>query len=286
MNQTPYFSIIIPTLNEEQFLPKLLSDLKRQTFTDFEVIVVDGNSTDKTVALAKKATSLNLQVINSKKRNVSHQRNLGVKHAHSNWVIFFDADNRLPTYFLEGIKYQLHKKSTDAFSTFIHPDSNIPGDKAIATIVNYGTQAVIALNKPTAMGACIGIKKDIFNKVGQFNPKVPYQEDTELVRRVHKSGYKFIIFSEPAITYSFRRFRKEGTLNFLRRASLLLLKNNLVGFTSLTNLANYPMLGGEYYQTDTQDPNLLDLKQLSLKLKKLTSKQKQKLDSLLNNFTH
>ena len=45
----PFFSIIIPTLNEEKYLPLLLSDLEHQLFTDFEVIVVDGKSADKTV---------------------------------------------------------------------------------------------------------------------------------------------------------------------------------------------------------------------------------------------
>ena len=76
-----FFSIVIPSLNEEKYLPKLLEDLAAQTYSDFEVIVVDGNSKDETVkrSLEFKKSLLSLEVISSKERNVSHQRNLGAK---------------------------------------------------------------------------------------------------------------------------------------------------------------------------------------------------------------
>lgn len=49
MQKNVFFSIIIPTLNEEGYLPLLLEDLKKQTFNDFEVVHIDGNSDDQTV---------------------------------------------------------------------------------------------------------------------------------------------------------------------------------------------------------------------------------------------
>ena len=78
----PHFSIVIPCLNEEKYLPKLLTNLEKQTLKDFEVIVVDGQSEDKTLA---KATSFNnrlkIKTLKADKRNVSFQRNLGAKNA-------------------------------------------------------------------------------------------------------------------------------------------------------------------------------------------------------------
>ena len=53
MSQRPFFSIIIPSLNEEKYLPLLLEDLSQQTFKSFEVIIIDGKSEDKTIELAK-----------------------------------------------------------------------------------------------------------------------------------------------------------------------------------------------------------------------------------------
>ena len=66
-----FFSVIIPTLNEEHFLPKLLADLSLQTFKRFEVIVIDANSSDKTVSLAREyAKYLKLKIRYPKMRNM------------------------------------------------------------------------------------------------------------------------------------------------------------------------------------------------------------------------
>ena len=92
----PFFSIVIPTLNEESSLPKLLSDLSLQTFKNFEVIIVDGNSEDKTIIKSKYYSKqfISLTIITSKTRNVSTQRNKGGKIAIGKYIVFMDADER------------------------------------------------------------------------------------------------------------------------------------------------------------------------------------------------
>jgi glycosyltransferase involved in cell wall biosynthesis len=74
-------SIVIPALNEEHFLPHLLTSLTKQTKSDFEVIVVDGSSTDRTVEVARSfGTKLpKLEVIVSQKASLPLQRNLGAR---------------------------------------------------------------------------------------------------------------------------------------------------------------------------------------------------------------
>lgn len=78
----PFFSVIIPTLNEEKYLPHLLGDLSKQSNKEFETIIIDGKSEDLT---QKKALSfskeLSMKLIESRKRNVSVQKNLGGKAA-------------------------------------------------------------------------------------------------------------------------------------------------------------------------------------------------------------
>ena len=120
------FSIVIPTLNEEKYLPLLLRDLTEQTFTKFEVIVVDGNSDDQTIKEAQKfKNKLTLKTITVKKRQVGFQRNIGAKKTRAPWVIFMDADNRLPNYFLQGAKYQLDKHPEVDLFSFWFDDKNI-----------------------------------------------------------------------------------------------------------------------------------------------------------------
>ena len=79
----PFFTIIIPTLNEENFVGRLLNDLVKQTFNNFEIILVDGRSTDTTIEVVKKYAKILpfRKIIKIGGRNVSKQRNRGAQSA-------------------------------------------------------------------------------------------------------------------------------------------------------------------------------------------------------------
>src|SRR5688572_25766785 len=114
----PFFSVIIPTLNEAQFLPKLLTDLAAQQEKEFEVIVVDGKSEDQTVSRARGfAEKLTLSVYEVEKRNVSFQRNYGASKAHGRYFIFFDADVGMAATFLKALKEKLLTQKPDYGTT-------------------------------------------------------------------------------------------------------------------------------------------------------------------------
>src|ERR1700733_10407118 len=91
-------SIIIPCLNEQAYLPRLLESIAAQTYDGkLQVIVVDGHSDDKTVASAHKyAQRLDDLLVVEAERNVGHQRNVGAKHAKYEHLLFLDADVVLP----------------------------------------------------------------------------------------------------------------------------------------------------------------------------------------------
>ena len=95
-------SIIVPTLNEEKHIPNLLNCLKNQTYKNFEIIVVDAHSNDKTKEVVKKFKNLKIKIINSEKRNVAYQRNIGVKYANNERILFLDADTKIPKDFFEN----------------------------------------------------------------------------------------------------------------------------------------------------------------------------------------
>ncbi|MEJ6793043.1 MAG: glycosyltransferase family 2 protein [Lacinutrix sp.] len=82
-------SVIIPTYNEELYLEKALRSVR---FAD-EIIVVDSLSTDKTVAIAEK---YNCKILSRKFDNFSNQKNHALKYATGEWILFIDADERIP----------------------------------------------------------------------------------------------------------------------------------------------------------------------------------------------
>jgi len=98
------FSICIPTLNEEKYIGGILKCLEKQTFKDFEVIVVDGKSSDNTKReVMKFSDKLPLTFLESPKRGVSFQRNYAAKSAKGKYIIFFDADVMIEDDFLQEI---------------------------------------------------------------------------------------------------------------------------------------------------------------------------------------
>lgn len=243
----PFFSVIIPTLNEEQFLPELLQDLADQTLQDFEVIHVDGHSDDATQEVAKKFTeSCRLQTIEADKRNVSVQRNLGGKRARGTWLIFMDADNRLPKHFLEGFKYYLSKNpETDLATTLIElPDDT--NHASIIRLLNFGTEFYQAIGQDSAFGAMIGCHSKVFEKI-QFDPSQALLEDIYFVRAAKKAGFIFRIMSDPRYRFSLRRLEREGSLKLASATAIMQIKA-LRGKHFSEPLPLYPMSGGTDYQ--------------------------------------
>src|SRR3989339_410684 len=214
----PFFSIIIPSLNEAKYLPKLLGDLTAQTFHDFEVIVVDGQSDDQTVSKAQSfIKSLpHLTILTSPTRHVCVQRNQGAKHAKADVLIFMDADNRLPPYFLQGIKYHLESESVDICTVWSKPDKSNPTNDIISLGINLGLEIQNNISPRFILESMIIIPAKSFNKIGGFNTTTNYAEGISFISQANKAGLSFTIFRDPTYQYSFRRFRKFGMLHTLK----------------------------------------------------------------------
>lgn len=249
----PFFSIVIPTLNEEKCLPKLLKNLKEQTFTDFEILHVDGNSSDDTIKEAAKFQKhLNLTSFTVDKQNVSFQRNYGSERAKGQWIIFMDADTGIPHYFLQGLKYQLEKNpETDIFSCLINTKEYPLSDRPLVEIMNIGFE-LHAKFAPVAVGALLGIRAKLC-EVFSFDEKLPMGEDHDLLMSIIEKGHTFNLFKEPGYLFSLRRFKKDNTLKLFKaylQSNLYFLSNKQL----IKALPNYPMLGGSYYDEEEDSP--------------------------------
>ena len=255
MENKPFFSIIIPTLNEVTTLPVLLKDLTNQTWKDVEILIVDANSEDKTNQKAESFRKYfaGLKIIISQQRNVAYQRNLGAKNAKADWIIFMDADNRIPPYFLQGVKYRLEALNPDILSTWIQAETSDTKDQAIATIVNLYIEMQKTTNKPSVLEAMMCFKKDVFLRLGGFETSRNWGEGGEILERALRKKFRFEVVRDPKFTYSLRRLRAQGTLKSTRTVARLELARLLSKRLPKQKLKFlYPMEGGAYFKQPTE----------------------------------
>lgn len=92
----PILSIIIPIHNGEPFLKKLNATISAFTFTDFECIFIDNNSTDNSISVLKellKSSSFDYQILSESNQGAGHARNTGIKHSKGEYLAFLDCDD-------------------------------------------------------------------------------------------------------------------------------------------------------------------------------------------------
>lgn len=200
-------SIIIITLNEEKVLPRLLRSIQQQDFKgEYEIIISDANSTDKTRKIAEK---FNCKIVDGGLPAVG--RNNGAKIAKGKILLFLDADSVLPNGFLTKNIKEFYKRRLSIASAFNKPLSKKKIDKFLFFFVNY-YNLFLELIDPHAGGICIFVKKSLFLKVHGFNEKLALAEDHDFVKRCSKFG-KFRILKEVPILGDVRRLEHEGRLN-------------------------------------------------------------------------
>lgn len=208
-----YFSIIIPCLNEEHFLPKLLNNLNSQTFSDFETIVVDGNSEDKTAKVATEFKSkYPLHLYTTTTRNVSFQRNLGAQKANGKIFIFFDADTQIPKNYLEKIAKAFETKHPHFLTTYMKVVSKTPSEKMYPFFINLIIETGRVIKLPFAFGAMQAVKRGAFFDIGGYDTKTKFSEDTQLFQKLYNYNYKLLVIKKPCYVFCLRRFQAEGTL--------------------------------------------------------------------------
>lgn len=211
-------SVIIPTLNEEKYLPLLLEDISKQTYKNFEVIVVDGNSNDETLKLAEnyKETIRNLTAYCVDKRNVGFQRNFGVNMAKGEWIFIMDADNRIENNYFELLIEKISALDSGVIiTTGVYIDKSKCVNFLLSLYINTGLFVFPKIGFPWLIGAFVGILKKDFLRLSGFHEKSILGEDYDFAKRAVGSGMKYICYFKPRYYFSFRRIEKYGFFNSL-----------------------------------------------------------------------
>lgn len=215
MKKPALISVVVPVYNEEKHLGRCLAALKKQTFpkSDYEIIVVNNRSTDKTGLIAKKA---GVKVVFEKKRAYVFALRAGCSQAKGEIIAITDADALVPVGWLKKL-FQAYKK---------HPQAVGVGGRAIFRPRNW----LSVINEPVwnfmgrffkqAPGFNLSIKRKIYERIGGFRKEVNFDTDFDLCFRAKKEGPFIFLWDNPVISSS-RHFQGlegivyclKGTLN-------------------------------------------------------------------------
>lgn len=214
--KTSSISVIIPTLNEEGNLDRLLTWLQGQP--GLEIIVVDGGSTDRTVACARRH---GVRVVPAEAGR-GGQLNRGAELASREVLLFLHADTLLPDDFAARIHAVLALPQTAAGAFRLRIDAQGPGYRCI----EWGTNLRSRLLGMPYGDQAIFVRGNVLRQAGGV-PRQPILEDVGLIRRLKRLGR--IRIAPAAITTSARRWQRLGLIRTTLRNQLVLL-GALCGF--------------------------------------------------------
>ena len=206
-------SIIIPTLNEEKYLPRLLADLRKQSFTDYEIIVSDGGSKDRTAEIAKVAGCH--FIVDDRVKHPSHQRNNGAKIAQGELLMFFDADTELTREFLEKSISEFKRRKLTAAGYYIKFNPNQILYKFFAFFFNLFLWSRQYLGA-AAVGAGLMAERRAHDLINGFDERLYVAEDYDYCYRLAKVG-RFRLIKSCKLLYSSRRLEQDGKFKTLFR---------------------------------------------------------------------
>jgi glycosyltransferase involved in cell wall biosynthesis len=206
MKKAPKISIVIPTLNEELLLPNLLDSISNQSFTDYEVIVADAGSTDRTKEIA---LEFGAQVV--KGGMPGPGRNRGGEVAKGEMLYFLDADVTLDQDSLLSSYAEIRERELNAATCRMDPDSDSIRDNIFYEVSNILIMLSSLASKGYSFGTCIIVERRIFTAVGGFDEDRTMGEDVHFIKKVSKN-WKFGYLYRTHVTTNPRRLRKEGHL--------------------------------------------------------------------------
>ncbi len=195
-------TIIIPALNEEENLERLLSALTQERSPDTEIIVADAGSEDKTVEIAKR---FECKVV--KGGLPAKGRNEGAKIATGNIFLFLDADNAPEKDFVSKALREFEQRNLDVAST-LFTSPRLLHRIAFYIFYNYPILLLEHILPHGAAGALV-VKRRIFERIGGFDESITLAEDHYFIRQAAKYG-KFGVLRSPKIFLSPRRFQTDG----------------------------------------------------------------------------
>jgi len=200
--EQPRVSVVLPTYNYLEFLPKALDSVFRQTFTDFELIIVNDGSTDGTKDYLNSLRDPRVRVIHQENRKLPGALNTGFQHARGEFLTWISSDNYLSPVFLQTFVSALqgNPHAGLAYSPFIHIDQN---DNIIKITRSPDMDYRRLLFKFPGMASFM-YRRCCQDKVGLYDASLEGAEDWDMWLRIAEH---FELLYVPDVLYYYRHHR-------------------------------------------------------------------------------
>ena len=216
----PKYSIIIPIYNRPDEAEELLKSLARQTYKNFDIIMIEDGSTEDCSAIVKSyANDLDIKYHFKANSGPGDSRNVGMSMATGDYLIFFDSDCIIPPQYFEEVEKHLAKTHLDAFGG---PDSAHESFSKVQKAINYAMTSIITtggvrgkknkLDQYQPRSFNMGISQAVYQKVGGYTDVTP-GEDPDLSYRIMNAGFKVGLIEDAYVFHKrridFSRFIKQ-----------------------------------------------------------------------------
>lgn len=206
----PFFSIIIPLYNKELFLEKTLQSVFKQTFFDYEIIIINDGSTDKSLEIAQSFQNEKVKIYSQDNQGVSAARNKGIKESTTNYYCFLDADDLWKPNHLESL-YNLIQKFPKAGLYCSRYEFEISKNRTIQTNFDFEDSYEgyledffrSSLIYRIATGSSTCLPKKTYTEIGGFDTKITNAEDTDFWTQIALK-HKVAISNKSTAIYNYR----------------------------------------------------------------------------------
>ncbi len=225
------YSVIVPVFNRPDEVGELLASLKEQTFTDFEVVIVEDGSTNtcKSVCDGYSGT-LDLHFFNKDNSGPGQSRNYGAERARGDYFLILDSDVVLPPGYLQAVEDELTREPADAFGG---PDRAHPSFTDTQKAISYAMTSFFTtggirggkkkLDKFYPRSFNMGIRREVYQALGGFS-KMRFGEDIDFSIRIFQGGYRCRLFPEAWVWHKrrtdFRKFFRQVFNSGIARVNL------------------------------------------------------------------
>lgn len=203
----PFISLIVPAFNEEKTIKESIKSLTELDYSNYEIIVVDDGSSDKTLKMAREFESPNVKVIHQHNQGKANALNNGIKNSKGELIVTVDADTRLKKDSLKKISARFAKnKQIGAVAGNV----KVIPEKSILNIVQ-GTEYTVGINlvrKAQSTLGCVmivpgpiaALRREAIEKVKYFSNDT-FAEDFDVTMEILEQGYK-VEYEDNAISYT------------------------------------------------------------------------------------